>query len=145
MTARWWFRLVRRTVGAALVLVLTAVFLVLLPVSLVVAAIVSPLSEGRWRPLRLVWIATVQLVLESLVLLALLVLWLMSGCGWRIRRPWFERRHYLLARWYLVVFFRECRRVLRLKISTEGPTPDAEPGTHCWSAAGTQVPATRSC
>ena len=86
MTASWWFRLVRRTVGAALVVLLTAVFLVLLPISLVVAALVSPFSEGRWRPLRLVWIVTVQLVLESLVLLALLVLWLMSGCGWRIRR-----------------------------------------------------------
>lgn len=129
MTASWWVRLLRRTVGAALVVVLTAVFLVLLPISLVVAAIVSPFSEGRWRPLRLVWIVTVQLVLESLVLLALLVLWLMSGCGWRIRRPWFERRHYLLARWYLVTLFQEARRVLRLRVTTQGPAPDAHPGS----------------
>lgn len=124
----WALHSIRRTVGAVLVVVLTVLFLAVLPVSLVVAAVVSPFSTGRWRPLRLLWILTVQLVLESVVLLALLALGVASGFGWKIHTPWFERRHYLLARWWLVRLFREARRVLRLKVTTEGPRPDASPG-----------------
>ena len=36
--------------------------------------------------------------------------------------------HYDIAQAYLVVFFREARRVLRLKVRTIGPAPDAFPG-----------------
>ena len=48
--------------------------------------------------------------------------------GLFIRRPFFERIHYDIVQAYLVFFFREARRVIRLKIVTEGPTPDAHPG-----------------
>ena len=69
-----------------------------------------------------------HLVLESLMLVELFGLWIASGFGWYIRRPFFERIHYDLVQTYLVIFFREARRVARLKIVTEGTPPDAFPG-----------------
>ena len=56
------------------------------------------------------------------------------------QRPFFERIHYDIVQAYLVVFFREARRVLRLKIETVGPSPDAYPGR---AAAGV-LPARRA-
>ena len=121
-------RVVRRLVAGPLLVLLTVLLVTTLPVALLVAAALSPLSEGRWRPLRLLWIAVMQLVMESVMLVLMLCLWIGSGFGWRIRTPRFERAHYVLARWYLVAFFREARRVLRLRVTTEGPAPDAHPG-----------------
>ena len=125
---RWWLRGLRRVVLGTLLVGLTVLLLGLVPVALLVAAALSPFVPGQWRPLRLLWIAVVQAVLESLMLVVLFALWVASGFGWKVRSPRFERMHYVLARWYLVVFFGEARRVLRLRISTEGPTPDAFPG-----------------
>ena len=48
--------------------------------------------------------------------------------GWRIRTPYFEGIHYDLVQGVMWVFFREARRVLRLRIVTDGPAPDAHPG-----------------
>ena len=121
-------RLLRRLVVAPALVALTLLLLTTLPVWLLLAALLSPVVHGRLRPLRLLWIVLLHLVLESLMLLALLVLWVVSGFGVFVRRPFFERLHYALARAYLVMFFREARRVLRLEIVTEGPTPDAFPG-----------------
>ena len=78
--------------------------------------------------MRLLWLGVVHLTFESLTLVELFGLWIASGFGWRIRSPFFERIHYDIVQSYLVVFFREARRVLRLKIETVGPTPDAYPG-----------------
>jgi 1-acyl-sn-glycerol-3-phosphate acyltransferase len=122
---RW---LLRRVVVAPAMILLTGVVLFTFPLWLLVAAALSPLVAGRLRPLRLLWIALLHMVLESLILVALFVLWIASGFGLWIRRPFFQRIHYDLARTYLVIFFREARRVLRLRIVTEGPTPDAHPG-----------------
>jgi 1-acyl-sn-glycerol-3-phosphate acyltransferase len=120
--------LVRRFVVAPAMIVLTAVLVFGSPVWLLVAAALSPLVQGRLRPLRLLWIALLHMVLESLILIELFGLWIASGFGVWIRRPFFERIHYDLAQFYLVVFFREARRVLRLRIVTQGPAPDAHPG-----------------
>jgi 1-acyl-sn-glycerol-3-phosphate acyltransferase len=119
---------VRRAVVAPAMLVLTFLTLTTLPVWVIVAAALSPLVEGRLRPLRLLWIALLHMVLESLMLLEMWGLWVASGFGLFLRRPFFERIHYDLAQTYLVIFFREARRVLRLRIVTVGPTPDAFPG-----------------
>ena len=121
-------RFVRRIVLATAMVWLTALLVTTLPVWLLLAALLSPLVEGRLRPLRLLWVMVLQMVLESLVLLALLGLWVASGFGLFLRSPYFERQHYLVAKWYLRVFFSEARRVLHLEIGTEGPTPDAFPG-----------------
>ncbi len=119
---------VQRVVVAPALIVLTVVLLTTIPVWVFVAAVLSPIVPGRLRPLRLLWVLMLHLVLESLILIELFGLWIASGFGAFIRRPYFERIHYDLAQTYLVIFFREARRVLRLKIVTEGPAPDAFPG-----------------
>ena len=120
--------LFRRVVLAPLVILLTIVLLTAMPLWLLIAVLLSPIVPGRLRPLRLMSIAMLLLVLESILLVELFGLWIASGFGAFIRRPFFERIHYDLVQTYLVVFFREARRVLRLKIVTEGPAPDAHPG-----------------
>ena len=120
--------LARRVLMSTVMIVATALVLTTLPVSLLLAAILSPLVPGRLRPLRLLWVAVLQMVLESTVLLTMLVLWVASGFGVFLRRPFFERLHYLVAKAYLGVLFGEAGRVLNLEIATEGPTPDAHPG-----------------
>ncbi|NUR09874.1 MAG: lysophospholipid acyltransferase family protein [Nocardioidaceae bacterium] len=120
-----WFR---RIVLAPAVIVLTVLLLTTIPLWLIAAAVLSPLVPGRLRPLRLLSMALLHLVLESLMLVELFGLWIASGFGLFVRRPFFERIHYDIVQAYLVVFFREARRVARLKIVTEGTPPDAYPG-----------------
>lgn len=121
-------RAFRRLVVAPGILLITGLIWVTLPISVIGAAALSPLLPGRWRALRLMWLAILFLTTESLVLLVLFGLWLSSGFGWKIRTPYFEGVHYELVQMTMWVFFREARRVVRLKIVTEGPTPDAHPG-----------------
>jgi 1-acyl-sn-glycerol-3-phosphate acyltransferase len=121
-------RLLQRVVVAPAMLVLTVLLYVFVPVSVLVAAVLSPVVPGRLRPLRLLSLAMMHMTLESLMLVELFGLWIASGFGLFLRRPYFQRIHYDLVRAYLVVFFREARRVARLKIVTEGEPPDAFPG-----------------
>jgi 1-acyl-sn-glycerol-3-phosphate acyltransferase len=121
--------LVQRLVLAPLVIVLTALMWFTLPLTLLVTGVLSPFAPGWLRPVRLLWLLVVHLTLESLALLELFGLWIASGFGLFVRRPYFERIHYDIVQAYLVVFFREARRVLRLRIRTVGPTPDALPGS----------------
>ena len=118
----------RRFVLAPAVIGLTATILVSLPLWLLLAAALSPLLPGRWRALRLLWIFLLYLVCESLLLLVMWVLWFSSGFGRWVRTPYFEGVHYELLQSVMWLFFREARRVARLKIETRGPTPDAFPG-----------------
>ena len=120
--------LLQRVVVAPALIVLTVVLLTTVPLWVLAAALLSPVVPGRLRPLRLLWVVILHLVMESLILVELFGLWIASGFGYFLRRPFFERIHYDIAQTYLVVFFREARRVLRLKIVTEGPAPDARPG-----------------
>ena len=119
---------VRRVVLAPALVVLTVLVLTTLPGLLLIAAALSPLIPGHWRPLRLLWLVVLHLLLESLILLVLLVTWIASGFGWRIRAPFFQRLHYGLVRWYLQVLYDEVRRLLRVDIDVEGPPPSAYAG-----------------
>lgn len=125
MGVRW---VLRRLVVAPAVIGLAALVWVTLPFWLIGAAALSPLVPGRLRPLRILWVAIVYLTCEALLLLTMLGLWIASGFGWRLRTPYFEGIHYDLVQGTMWVFFREARRVLRLTIGTEGPTPNAHPG-----------------
>jgi 1-acyl-sn-glycerol-3-phosphate acyltransferase len=120
-----WFR---RLVLAPALIALTVLILTTIPLWLLAAVVLSPVVPGHLRPLRLLSLLLMHLVLESLLLLELFGLWIASGFGYFIRRPYFERIHYDLVQAYLVIFFREARRVVRLKIVTEGTSPDAYPG-----------------
>lgn len=122
---------VRRAVLAPGMVLLTFLLLTTLPLWLLAAAVVSPALPGpRWRVLRVLWVVVLHMVLESLTLVALLALWVGSGFGARLRRPWFERAHYWLVRWYLRLMMDEAERVLGVRVSVDGPEPtafDAQP------------------
>ncbi|GEP39298.1 acyltransferase [Nocardioides psychrotolerans] len=121
-------RVVRRVVIAPAVVLLAVLMWITLPLWLLGAAALSPLLPGRWRALRLAWIFVVYLTMEAVVLAVLLGLWLASGFGRRIRSPYYEGIHYDLVQGVMWVFFREAKRVLKLTILTDGPSPDAHPG-----------------
>jgi 1-acyl-sn-glycerol-3-phosphate acyltransferase len=119
---------VRRFAVAPAMVGLTALVWFSLPLWLIAAAALSPFVPGRWRVLRLLWIAVVYLTIETVMLLVMWGAWFASGLGRRIRTPYWEGIHYDLVQGVMWVFFREARRVLRLSIETAGPTPDAHPG-----------------
>ncbi len=120
---------VRRVALGVAMVALTVLIVVTVPLWLLLAAAVSAFVPGRLRPLRILWLVVLHMVLETVMLIAMFLLWIGSGFGWAIRRPWFERSHYALMRCYLVVMFREARRVLRLQIVVEGEPPrPTEPG-----------------
>ncbi len=125
---RWLTWVLQRLVVAPAVIALTVLMWFGLPLWLLGAALLSPFADGWLRPLRLLWLLVVHLSLETVALVELFGLWIASGFGLFLRRPFFERVHYDIAQLYLRVFFREARRVLRLQIRTVGPTPDAYPG-----------------
>ncbi|HEV2797478.1 MAG TPA: hypothetical protein VGV65_07635, partial [Nocardioides sp.] len=76
-----WVWALRRLVVAPAVIGLTVAIWVTLPLWLLGAAALSPLLPGRWRALRLFWVVVVYLTFESLLLAAMLGLWLASGFG----------------------------------------------------------------
>lgn len=120
--------LLRRCVIAPAVVGLAVLIWFTLPLWLIGAAAISPIVPGRLRPLRIMWVAIVYVTCEALLLVVMLGLWIASGFGWRVRSPYFEGIHYDLVQGTMWVFFREARRVLRLRIEPEGPTPEAHPG-----------------
>jgi 1-acyl-sn-glycerol-3-phosphate acyltransferase len=123
LTSRW-----RRLISVPGVLGATALLWVLLPFWLIAAAALSPLLPGRWRALRVLWIAILYATVDSLLVVVMFGYWLASGFGRRVRTPYWQGLHYDLVQGMLWVLFREAKRVLRVDIVTEGPTPDAHPG-----------------
>jgi 1-acyl-sn-glycerol-3-phosphate acyltransferase len=120
--------ILRRLVIAPLVVGLAVLLWLTLPLWLIGAAALSSVLPGRLRPLRILWVAIVYITCEALLLVVMFGLWIASGFGWRLRTPYFEGIHYDLVQGTMWLFFREARRVLRLRIETEGPTPAAYPG-----------------
>jgi 1-acyl-sn-glycerol-3-phosphate acyltransferase len=120
--------LLRRLVIAPAMILLAAALWVLLPLWLIVVAALAPVLPGRWRLLRLLWLTVVWVTAESVLLVILFGWWLASGLGRRIRTPYWEGLHYDLVQGLMYVVFREARRVLALRIETEGRAPDAFPG-----------------
>jgi 1-acyl-sn-glycerol-3-phosphate acyltransferase len=120
--------LLRRAVIAPAMILIAVALWVLLPLWLIVAAALVPVLPGRWRLLRLLWLTVVWVTAEALLLVILFGWWLASGFGRRIRTPYWEGLHYDLVQGLMYVVFREARRVLALRIETDGPSPDAHPG-----------------
>jgi 1-acyl-sn-glycerol-3-phosphate acyltransferase len=119
----------RRVVFAPVIVALALVLLTTLPIWLVVALALSPFMPGHLRVPRLVWLAVVYLVWDAAALVALFVLWVASGFGWRIRSPGFQRAHYSLTGTFLRVLFWIARWSLHLKVDVVGTDPDtALPG-----------------
>jgi 1-acyl-sn-glycerol-3-phosphate acyltransferase len=121
-------RWVRRAVLAPAMIGVTVVAFTLVPVWLLLAAVVSPLLPGRFRPLRVLFVLLVHLALESVLLLVMFGLWVGSGFGWKLRSPLFQRAHYRLVEFYLSEMFSLCQVVLTVRVAVEGPAPEAYTG-----------------
>jgi 1-acyl-sn-glycerol-3-phosphate acyltransferase len=119
----------RRTVIAPTVVVLAVVVVTTLPVWLLAALFATAFVRGRFRLLRVVWLAVVYLVWDAAALLCLFALWVASGLGWRVRAPAFQRAHYVLVGAFLRALFWQARWALHLDIDVVGTDPDtAAPG-----------------
>ena len=113
---------------APVVLGVTTLLWVLLPLWLVAAAALSPVLPGRWRALRLLWLVILYATVDSLLLVVMFGYWLAAGFGRWVRGPYWQGLHYDLVQGAMWLLFREAKRVLKLDIVTEGPSPDAHPG-----------------
>jgi 1-acyl-sn-glycerol-3-phosphate acyltransferase len=120
-------RWVRRLILAPLVLAFALVMVVLSPVWLLIAAAVSPLTTGRLRPVRVLWMITAYLLVEALALIGMFGMWVASGFGWRVRGPAFQRAHYWLCGAALRLLYRQAKWVLKLAVDIDGATPETLP------------------
>ncbi len=126
-------RLVRRLVLAPAVVVATALVLAVTPIIAIVLAFGVRFLPGRWRALRLLWFALVFLVRECLGVVALAVLWVLSGFGRNLDSDRSQRAHVALMGWYLRGLVGAASRVLGLELVTEAVPDDlrvrdGEPG-----------------
>ncbi|MFB7891848.1 1-acyl-sn-glycerol-3-phosphate acyltransferase [Microbacterium sp. NPDC056044] len=119
---------VRRILLAPLVIVAALVMLALTPLWLIVALALTSLVPGRFRLPRVLWLVTVYLLWDAMLVIALFALWIASGFGYALRRPGFITAHYTLGAWALRVLFWIFGGVLRLTITTTG-SDDADPAT----------------
>ena len=108
---------VRRVVIAPLVVFAAFVWAPLAVwVGVAVAGVVAWALPGRVRSLRVIFMAGLYLLWNAAALVWMLVLWVASGFGWKVRSPFFERQHYLLAGLILRSLFRAARVILRLEV-----------------------------
>jgi len=120
-------RWVRRVLLAPLVVGLALLLVGTVPVWVLLTLAASPLVPGRLRPLRVLWMATVYLLVEAVALAVMFLLWLGTGFGARVRRPASQRLHYKLCGLALRVLYRQARWVLRLTVDCQGTEPDSVP------------------
>jgi len=121
-------RWVRRLVLAPLV-VLTA--FVWLPVAawlvVIVAGVVAWALPGRLRILRVVFMVGLYLLWDAAALVAMFGLWIASGFGIWMKRPFFQRVHYHLAAAMLGSLFWAARKLLRLTIEVDDSEGHLDP------------------
>ena len=114
-------RLVRRIVFAPLVLVVTFLAITTFPLWLFVALIATPFVPGRWRVFRLLAMALVYLIYESVGIILLTGLWVVSGFGAGMRSATMQERHYDLMRWFLTGMYQAGVRLFKLEIDLDMP------------------------
>lgn len=112
-------RWVRRLLLAPIVLAVQVVAVLTLPLVSLGAAFATRWLPGRLRVLGLVWLGVVWLFRETVGVLWLFVLWVISGFGHALDRPWFRDQHVRLIGWYLWGLVGVCQRTLGLRIVTE--------------------------
>jgi 1-acyl-sn-glycerol-3-phosphate acyltransferase len=115
---------VRRILVAPLAWALFVALVAVLPVPMLVALVASLVGSGRRRALRVLWMVEVYLALEVVALVVLFGLWIGSGFGWALRRPGFQRLHYVLTGRYLRILYRQARWSLRVNVAMAGVNPD---------------------
>ncbi|MCP4085990.1 MAG: 1-acyl-sn-glycerol-3-phosphate acyltransferase [Actinomycetia bacterium] len=118
--------LVRRLIIDPLFVVGAVAALTFLPLWLLVAAFASRFLPGRWRPLRVAWFLFLYVALEAVLLIALFVLWIGSGFGWKLKSPRFQAIHYTVAGWWLRRVMGSARRTFKLVIEPENTAEAAD-------------------
>lgn len=112
-------RWVRRVFVAPIIPVLAVLGIVTLPLAVPVAAFATRYLPGRLRVLGLVWLTLVWLYRETVGVVVLFALWLASGFGANLDRPWFRAQHVRLIGWYVWGLVGACQRNLGVRIVTE--------------------------
>ena len=121
-------RIVRRLVIAPLVLVICLVLIAASPLLLLAAFIADLFLPGNWRTVRLVAFIECYLALEVIGLVAMFVLWVASGFGWRIRAPGMQGSLYGFMRWWLGTINLVAKKLFRMRVVIEDrPVPRAGP------------------
>ncbi|MCA0330773.1 MAG: 1-acyl-sn-glycerol-3-phosphate acyltransferase [Actinobacteria bacterium] len=113
--------LVRRLLVAPLVWVFGVwLLLFMFPVGLLVLVLVSFALPPWLKPLRVIGFAVVYLACEVVGLTLLLLTWIASGFGWKLRSPFFQRLHYGVLRGLLETLWVFGRRMFALTIVRAG-------------------------
>ena len=117
-------RLIRRLVLAPLVVILAIGFLVLSPFLALLALVfglVARARAGHMRSLRLVGFVLVWFVAETVAMVMLAGLWVVSGFGGRLRTEPYQSRHYAVMRWFLDLMYRGAERTYGLRVEVDEP------------------------
>ena len=117
-------RLIRRLVLAPLVVIIAVGFLVLSPFLALLALVFGLMARpraGHMRSLRLVGFALIWFVAETVALVMLAGLWVVSGFGGRLRTEPYQSRHYAVMRWFLDLMYRGAERTYGLRAEVDEP------------------------
>jgi 1-acyl-sn-glycerol-3-phosphate acyltransferase len=114
---------IRRPITVTVWLLLSVAVLVLSPLLLAAAALLSALTR-RPQPLLATRLVIAYLGSELVVLLGAGGLWLVSGLGGAIGTPLFQRLHVRLLRWFVHRLARRVLTLLDLRVEVDLP-PDA--------------------
>ena len=117
-------RLIRRLVLAPLVIILAVGFLLLSPFLALLALVfglVARARAGHMRSLRLVGFVLVWFVAETVAMVVLAGLWVVSGFGGRLRTEPYQSRHYAVMRWFLDLMYRGAERTYGLRVEVDEP------------------------
>jgi acyltransferase-like protein len=113
---------------APLIFLLCIALVGLSPIILLAAATADLFLPGNWRTLRLVAFLLAYLVLEAAGLIAMFALWIASGFGIAIRKPWMQEAHYGFMRTWLKTVNAAAKLIFRLKVHIEDrPVPRSGP------------------
>lgn len=121
---------VRRLVLAPLVVALEAALLVLSPLLLLVAALLSPLFGG-WRPVRMTLIILAFTARHLQAVLKLFALWVRSGFGRRLGSDEMQAAHYDVMRRFVSCVYRAIVRHARVELVTD----ESEAAYHALSSS----------
>jgi 1-acyl-sn-glycerol-3-phosphate acyltransferase len=114
---------IRRPLTISLWLVLSVTALVLSPVLIGIAAVVSAVTRGP-RALIVARLVVAYFAYELAVMVACGALWLASGAGVRIRSQRFQRLHYRLLRWFAHGLTSRALELLDIEVAPE-PSEEA--------------------
>ena len=121
-------KIVRRLVLAPLAMLICLALLALSPLLLLAAAIADLFLPGNWRTLRLLGFLLLYLALEVAGLIAMFCLWIASGFGLAIHKPWMQEAHYGFMRRWLYTINGIAKWIFHMHVRIEDrPVPRAGP------------------